>query len=67
MASKEKIVIDESKCIVCGLCAQVYPKIFEENNNKIVVIGSDLASIDEIIALCPQNAISVVSANEDLK
>lgn len=56
---QKKITIDENKCIICCLCAQLYPEIFELKDNKISVINSNLDKVDEIIDSCPQGAIGV--------
>lgn len=58
-----KITIDEDKCIVCGLCAQLYPEIFELKGDKINVQATNLTNINEMIASCPQGAISIKNDN----
>ena len=57
-----KIVIDDSLCTGCGLCASNCPEIFEMGDDNIAhVIASKSATCDvkEIAEQCPVNAISV--------
>jgi ferredoxin len=61
---KSTISIDKNKCIVCGLCSQLYPEIFEfDNNNEIKVIGSSTKASKEIEESCPSGAITVNQDN----
>ena len=58
----KKIIVDEQKCIGCGLCVSIAPKTFKMNDNYKSVVEADPADkedvIDEAIASCPVAAIS---------
>lgn len=56
-----KIKIDKKKCIGCGACAAVCPKVFEIKNGKARVKKSKTNEkcIREAIENCPTRAISV--------
>ncbi len=56
---QSKISIDKNKCIVCGLCSQLYPETFELDNNEIKVIGLATKPTQEIIDSCPSGAITI--------
>jgi ferredoxin len=60
---QSKISIDKEKCIVCGLCSQLYPETFEFDNNEIKVIGSSTKSSKEIEEGCPAGAITINQDN----
>lgn len=55
--NNKKININKSKCITCGICAQIYPDIFEFKNNKIQIINSEATLTKEIQDICPTSAI----------
>jgi len=58
----KKIVVDQNKCIGCGACSFIAPKIFKlGKNGKSAVINQSLQGTkecDEAIASCPVGAIS---------
>lgn len=64
MPSNKKIIVDQNKCIGCGLCATIAPETFEIDpntgkskirNNK----GDSDRQIQEAIESCPVDAISI--------
>ncbi len=55
--SNKKITINNNKCITCGICAQMYPDIFEFKNNKIQIVNPDATLNKDISDLCPAGAI----------
>jgi ferredoxin len=59
----KKIIVDEQKCIGCGLCVSIAPKTFKMNDNyKSVIIENSTDKEDvvsEAIASCPVMAISL--------
>jgi len=60
----EKISLDENKCISCGLCTQMYPDIFEfDDNNKIRLKNPNANLSQDIIELCPSGAIGSKKTN----
>jgi len=54
------VKIDKEKCISCGSCASLCPEVFELDENNIAQIKSDkkCEKLNEIIDLCPGEAIS---------
>lgn len=64
MSKIYQVSVDESKCIVCGLCSQIHPTIFALENNKIKVIANPNEAISDILEMCPSGAISAVSDEE---
>ena len=51
--------VDKAKCIGCGLCASVCPKVFEMKEDKAVVNSQEkLPCVKESIESCPVKAIS---------
>lgn len=57
-----KIIIDDSLCTGCGLCAANCPDVFEVGDDGLAhVTGDNCASCDlkEIAEQCPVNAITV--------
>ena len=58
----KKIIVDEKKCIGCGLCVSIASKTFKMNDNyKSVVIENSTDKedvVDEAIVSCPVMAIS---------
>lgn len=57
-----KIIIDESLCTGCGLCASNCPDCFEITDDNLAhVMSGDCKNCDikEIAEQCPVNAISV--------
>jgi ferredoxin len=57
-----KVVIDESKCVGCGLCVNSCPDCFELNDDGVAKVkNSDCNSCDlqEISSQCPVEAITV--------
>lgn len=60
--SMVKIKIDKEKCLGCGSCVSVSPKLFEMKGDKAVVKSSETDEGDsakEAEAICPTGAISV--------
>lgn len=57
-----KIVIDESLCTGCGLCAANCPDCFEVGDDNLAhVVANECAGCDlkEIADQCPVNAIAI--------
>lgn len=54
------IVVDQNKCVGCGLCAGLCPEVFVMNENgKSQVIGDNKECAQEAAASCPVGAITV--------
>jgi ferredoxin len=57
----KKIIVDEQKCIGCGLCVSIAPKTFKMNDNyKSEVLKNSIDEeglVAEAIASCPVTAI----------
>jgi ferredoxin len=57
--------VDKSKCIGCGLCAEVCPEVFEMSAENIAVVKTNpvpperLDSCREAASSCPVEAIAV--------
>ena len=65
----KSLVIDENKCIKCGVCVAMNDKIFQftDDYSKVIVKKFDPSSVtdeevDEIINACPVTAITKVDA-----
>jgi ferredoxin len=56
-----EIIIDESLCTGCGLCASTCPEVFEVNDDSIAhVIGNSCdCDLEEVAASCPVEAIKI--------
>jgi len=56
-----KILIDDSLCTGCGLCASNCPEVFEVGDDGLAHVISQKCDCDlkEIADQCPVNAISV--------
>lgn len=58
--SKTKIIIDNKKCVSCGRCTEICPKVFQMTpKGKIKIIGDDIECAHEASNNCPTHAISV--------
>ncbi|MCD6218470.1 ferredoxin [bacterium] len=49
--------VDKSKCIGCGVCANICPDGFEIIDGKAVVKNPNLPCINDAMASCPAGAI----------
>jgi ferredoxin len=59
-----KVKVDEETCIVCGLCAETCPEVFEVNDDKVSVKVDDVPqdaidSCREAAENCPVEAIQI--------
>ena len=58
---KRGLYIDPAKCIGCGLCAEIVPKVFILNNEGVAEIigpnGDEEGKIQEAINECPAECI----------
>jgi len=53
------VKVDESKCIGCGLCANICKEVFEMKGGKAhVKAQKDIPCVKEAIKNCPVDAIS---------
>ncbi|MDD2534189.1 MAG: ferredoxin [Eubacteriales bacterium] len=63
-----KPIIDESRCIGCGLCAQISPDLFVIESTMIAKVIGDASDddlkerLEAILEYCPVNAISIAEA-----
>jgi len=58
-----EIKINKDKCIGCGNCEALCPKIFKLKDGKAIVVKSSVEKVDcekEAKNSCPVDAISVV-------
>lgn len=61
MADKEKIRIDESRCIGCGLCVEdCVASHLVLNSGKAVIREGMCIECGHCFAICPQNAVEMV-------
>lgn len=60
-----KAVIDENKCIKCGLCQNICPH--QAINNNIEIINERCLGCSLCAKECPQKAINMVSQVQDYK
>jgi ferredoxin len=53
--------VDPKKCIGCGTCTAICPKVFElGDDGKSHVIGKDgNCNLKEVVESCPSGAISI--------
>ncbi len=62
---KEKLIVEEEKCIGCGMCVGQNPDYFVFNDlghSEVIkedVASEDKASLLEIIEMCPTEAIRI--------
>lgn len=60
-----RIIIDQEKCIGCGSCTAVCPKVFEmDENNKVRLKDNNLEAakkdcVKEAVEICAVQAIKV--------
>jgi ferredoxin len=59
-----KVKVDEETCIVCGLCAETCPEVFEVNEDKVSVKVDEVPkdamdSCREAAENCPVEAIQI--------
>jgi len=58
---KRGLYIDQEKCIGCGLCAEIAPKVFTLNNKGVSEVidpnGDEENRIQEAINECPAECI----------
>jgi len=54
------VKVDKEKCIGCGACVSVCPKVFEmgEDNKARVKAQKNIPCVKEAIDSCPVDAIS---------
>jgi ferredoxin len=59
---KRILYIDQGKCIGCGLCEEIAPKVFTLNDEGVSEIidlnGDEESKIQEAINECPAECIS---------
>jgi len=57
-----KVVVDESKCVGCGLCVNACPDCFELNDDGVAKIKNSECNdcdLQEVSSQCPVEAITV--------
>ena len=57
-----KIVVDESLCTGCGLCASSCPDVFEMGDDNLAHVKADSCAscdMEEVAQTCPMEAIKV--------
>ena len=57
-----KIVVDESKCVGCGLCVNNCPDCFELNDEGIAIVKnseSNNCDLKDTATQCPVEAITI--------
>jgi ferredoxin len=56
------VKVDKEKCIGCGTCASICPKVFEMSDDKAVVKKgqgkSKIPCIKDAVDSCPEGAIN---------
>lgn len=66
------IEIDREKCILCGICEETLPDIFEIRNNtttikKPIVSEEDKLILRQLKEDCPAEALKITEESEDDK
>ena len=59
-----KVIVDQDKCIGCGLCANMAPELFTMENDKAVAADHEIqqevqAKAEQTKNSCPVDAIRV--------
>jgi len=55
-----KIIVDESKCDLCGLCIELCPTmVFKHGGNRVLIDESKCIECYACIPLCPRRAIEI--------
>jgi len=58
--ANQKIKVDQKKCVSCGRCTEICPKVFEmDSKGKIKVIGNDIECAHTAEDQCVTHAITV--------
>ena len=58
------VKIDESKCIGCGICANICPEGIEMIEGKAVIKDANAGCLKEAADACPRRAIILEGENE---
>lgn len=65
----KKLIVDDSVCIGCGMCAASDPEHFTINDNGLSEVISqdnlDSDTLKSIVDSCPVGAIKITEENED--
>ncbi len=65
-----RVKVDMSLCIVSGMCTTIVPELFALNSEGQLVLLTDhvshemVAALDDAVACCPSEAISVDEPDE---
>ena len=59
------IQLDDSKCVASGQCVQAAPRVFDQDDDGIVVLipgdhTDDVGLVKQAIRVCPTRVISLV-------
>ena len=58
------IQLDDSKCVASGQCVQAAPRVFDQDDDDIVMLipgdhADDISLVEQAIRVCPTRAISL--------
>lgn len=61
----EKLIVEEDKCIGCGMCVNTYPNYFDFNDEGLSTVikeevnSEDKAELLNAVEMCPTEAINI--------
>lgn len=58
--AKNKIIVDNNKCVSCGRCTEICPDVFQmDSKGKIKVVGDDIDCALNAADQCVTHAIII--------
>lgn len=66
MRDRHEVLIDEARCIGCGLCREDCPAAnIVVEQGKAAVISQDCLMCGHCVAICPQAAVTMTGFEEE--